>query len=263
MKDYYQILEVSRNASSGVIRSAYRRLAVKYHPDRNPSPAAHEIITQINEAYDVLGDEEKRKLYDLRLLGGWTELGQEEVAPPHRDPRYRRKTPPQYTGPKKPSQYELMKEYLPYVKWFCYAGFLVTVLLGTDRILPLKTDEETITQIYGVKGRYNRVMYYIVETNTNREIVMYQDEILDFYEQSVIKIHSTILYSIPMMVSDVSSTKIVKLGYIYRSLVFMPVILFGISLCGIIFSNRVEFAFNLNIVAAILLIVNLYLIFHR
>lgn len=65
MSDYYTILGVSRNASAEEIKKAYRNLAFKYHPDRNPDDkAAEEKFKQISEAYDVLGDERKRADYD-------------------------------------------------------------------------------------------------------------------------------------------------------------------------------------------------------
>jgi len=63
--DYYEILGVSRNATQIEIKKAYRKLAMKYHPDRNPGDKeAEEKFKQINEAYQVLSDEEKRKIYD-------------------------------------------------------------------------------------------------------------------------------------------------------------------------------------------------------
>ncbi|MEM2122026.1 MAG: molecular chaperone DnaJ [Candidatus Bathyarchaeia archaeon] len=64
-KDYYKILGVSRNASKEEIKKAYRRLALKYHPDRNKSPDAEERFKEISEAYAVLSDDEKRRQYDL------------------------------------------------------------------------------------------------------------------------------------------------------------------------------------------------------
>ena len=63
--DYYDLLGVSRNASQDEIKKAYRKLAVKYHPDKNPGDkSAEEKFKQINEAYSVLSDTQKRQNYD-------------------------------------------------------------------------------------------------------------------------------------------------------------------------------------------------------
>lgn len=64
-RDYYQTLNVSKNASQDEIKKAYRKLAREYHPDVNPDdPNAEEKFKDINEAYQVLSDEEKRKKYN-------------------------------------------------------------------------------------------------------------------------------------------------------------------------------------------------------
>ena len=64
-RDYYEVLGVKRDATEAQIRSAYRKLARKYHPDVNPGDkAAEEKFKQINEAYEVLSDAEARKKYD-------------------------------------------------------------------------------------------------------------------------------------------------------------------------------------------------------
>ncbi|MFY8048249.1 MAG: molecular chaperone DnaJ [Erythrobacter sp.] len=63
--DYYQTLEVARDADGAVLKSAYRKLAMKYHPDRNPGDATCETkFKAINEAYDCLKDPQKRAAYD-------------------------------------------------------------------------------------------------------------------------------------------------------------------------------------------------------
>ena len=63
-RDYYDVLGVSRGASLEEIKEAYRKLAVEWHPDRNKSPEAGEKFKEINEAYEVLSNSEKRAAYD-------------------------------------------------------------------------------------------------------------------------------------------------------------------------------------------------------
>ncbi len=64
-RDYYEVLGVSKSSSEDEIKKSYRKLAMKYHPDRNPdNPQAEESFKEASEAYDVLHDPEKRNLYD-------------------------------------------------------------------------------------------------------------------------------------------------------------------------------------------------------
>ena len=70
MNNYYEILEVSKNASKEIIEKAYKVLAKKYHPDLQQGEEikkAEEKMKQINEAYEILSDDEKRKQYDIKL----------------------------------------------------------------------------------------------------------------------------------------------------------------------------------------------------
>ena len=64
-RDYYEVLGIDKNASEDEIKKAYRKLAIKYHPDRNPgSKEAEEKFKEAAEAYDVLHDPQKRQQYD-------------------------------------------------------------------------------------------------------------------------------------------------------------------------------------------------------
>ena len=102
MKDYYEILGVATEAPPDAIRAAYRRLALRYHPDRNPGDAgAEDRFKEVAEAYGVLSDPDKRREYDAARShrahgkaagsGGGFRYSQEEIFRDlFRDPRFQR-----------------------------------------------------------------------------------------------------------------------------------------------------------------------------
>src|ERR1700750_2225688 len=64
-RDYYEVLEVKRESTIEEIKKSYRKLAVQFHPDKNPGDkAAEEKFKELSEAYEVLSDENKRRMYD-------------------------------------------------------------------------------------------------------------------------------------------------------------------------------------------------------
>lgn len=79
-KDYYKVLGVEKDASADDIKKAFRKLAMKYHPDRNQSPEAEAKFKEANEAYAVLSDPDKRKQYDMFGADGFGQrYSQEDI----------------------------------------------------------------------------------------------------------------------------------------------------------------------------------------
>jgi molecular chaperone DnaJ len=65
MRDYYEVLEISRDATPGEVKKAYRKQALKYHPDKNPdNPDAEQNFKEVSESYEVLSNKEKKEVYD-------------------------------------------------------------------------------------------------------------------------------------------------------------------------------------------------------
>ena len=75
-RDYYEVLGVSKNATNDELKKAYRRLALKYHPDKNQGDKESERkFKEAANAYEVLSNPEKRKMYDLRGHAGLDDMG--------------------------------------------------------------------------------------------------------------------------------------------------------------------------------------------
>ena len=73
-RDYYEVLGVNKDASESEIKKAYRKLAVKHHPDKNPEDSeAEEKFKEIGEAYEVLMDDQKRAAYDRYGHGAFSQ----------------------------------------------------------------------------------------------------------------------------------------------------------------------------------------------
>jgi curved DNA-binding protein CbpA len=265
VKDYYAILGVNRSASEMEIKRAYRKLAVRYHPDKNPDPAAEQLFKEINEAYDVIGDPEKRRLYESRLANPFAEILQQEQQPRHRDPAYRKSTanaPPQKSERQK--ILELMAQYLPWANKMIIASFAISVLLTLDYFLPKRVSLEKVLSAETTRTSAGRTAtaWWTIITDKNRKLDLPFNSSDYFSPGDVVKVRLTFFLNIPVSVEEDSSrAKILK--SIYGNFIFAPIILLISSILGMRFRNDVENGFNYGVITFIGLFftVVLFLIF--
>jgi len=261
MEDYYQILGISPRATQLEIKRSFRKLAVLYHPDKNNSADSEDRFKEINRAYEVLNDPEKRAQYDISLaFPGRQTVG----APGHRDPAYRRRPPSYHQRQSEQTTKELMIEYLPKFRWACWAGLVLGLFVAIDFFLPYQNEREDIAEINRMyrTGRGGGTIYDHDELITKSGIAIYlhDDDILYFKKVRQIEIQRTGLFRKIVTASTPARDYKVKVAAIYAGLIFVPVMLFIASLLGVVLRKNVEFAFNFTIVSFILLIIVGYLL---
>lgn len=124
MTDYYKILGISHNAHNYEVRRAFRNKAKSLHPDVNPDKKAHEDFKKLNEAYQVLYDSKKRRIYDMMLNNN---VASQRVyyRPGNVNYRERRHQNPRYY-----TNYESNTEYEKFEKYFDFILFITLVFIG-------------------------------------------------------------------------------------------------------------------------------------
>lgn len=259
MKNYYYILEVSKTASAEEIKRAYRRLALLYHPDKNPHPTAEQVFKEINEAYDVLGDAEKRQRYDYSLLNQYAEIFQQPQGPMHRDPAYRRRRPPPPQRERRPSTLDLIKEYVHYFSWLNWAGVSIMIILALDYYSPTLETKERIEKVSFVSGRSRG--HLVVTTDTGRKFRVYNALGSYLGEQQDIFITYTPILRTVLTVTTLPDGITSYIGGIYNPVFIIPCAMFILSTAGILFRKNIVHHFNLSVGSGILIILVLLLIF--
>jgi len=253
--DYYQILGVNHTASEAEIKRAYRRLAVSYHPDKNPDPQAENIFKQVNEAYDILSDPEKKRQYDLKLQNPFMEWVPESSTPRHRDPAYRPSRPKVYRKSEGEKLHELMAEHLPLAQKSTLLCFTISICLLIDFAWPARVSKEEINSTF-LRRTYSRnssTTWWVIETSGGH-IIDLPFEVSELFQKGQsVTIHSSFFLHIPSSVE--TTAKDVKIWKsIYGNFIFAPTALLIISTLGMIFRKNIEYGFNLGVVSFVVLL---------
>lgn len=257
MQDYYQILGVSRQASQEEIRSAYRKLVVRYHPDRNPDPEAAVRIREINIAYDVIGDPDKRRSYDFAGAIGWTPEPATPPAPAHRDPAYRRRRHPPPPPPRPPVVSEWMLRYRKYSYRIAWVALVFCSILVIDFIIPAKTiQEKVVEQTVGTRLRRGGGEYsYSVAIITNYGgRLEFETEYPDNFEQGrIVAVSRSRLLAIPRRVGSAGWIVERVPGTLFGNFIFLPLVLLVTSGLGVYHKDSAHLQNSLGVVNGFIL----------
>jgi hypothetical protein len=261
MKDYYLIMGVARTASEREIKRTYRKLAVQYHPDKNPSPEAEEKFKEVNEAYMVLSDPEAKAAYDERLANP-AFYSLKDAQPWHRDPAYQRATSRRH--PAGPSERTIfMQSMLKYSRMLFYFGCFWCSVLVVDYLMPSTVQDEVVTSDPTKLSRLvTRETVDLLVTDKKHHFNVTLAEMKHFPTGSILHIHTSSLLSALVKVENHDSTFIVNnLATIYRNFSFAPIMLLITCTVGLIIRKGVEFHVNLGIVVFLLMILNIVFLF--
>lgn len=257
--NYYQVLGVQQTASHAEIKKAFRRLAVMYHPDKNPDPQAESIFKIINEAYDVLDDPIRRRNYDLALQGVSIEVT--ESAPRHRDPAYRPRRPGSYRPSESQRLRELMLRFLPVANkcsWFC---FILCLVLLIDYELPPKVTQEEIVKVTITRSysRNSSTTWWVIHTSGGLSVDLPYVQSDNFLQGMKIEVRASRFLRIPFQVATGSQhVKIAKT--IYGNFIFAPFALLIISGLGVAARNNLDYGFNLGVTSFVILMFLIFII---
>jgi hypothetical protein len=270
MKDYYQILQLPRSAGQTEIKKAYRRLAILYHPDKNPSTGAEQVFKEINEAYEVLGDPNNRAKYDYQITNPFATVVTAPQRPAHRDPAYKRKKRPgvRVKGEKE-RILETMATMLPFANKIVYVSFAVSMFLAMDFLLPYRISQETIR--YAAKERMysQRSSLWTIHTDQGKIIDLPYGISDYFLVGDMIEIRSSQFLGIPVRVagSRIADGKSgsVRIGKtIYGNFIFAPIVLLITSCFGVYHRRKIEYGFNAGVICSLILILTIviYILIH-
>jgi curved DNA-binding protein CbpA len=247
LKNYYFILGLNIYANESEIKQAYRRLALQFHPDKNPSIEAESIFKEINEAYEVLGDSEKKFAYDQLLRG--VSPAAPTARRPHRDPGYRPRPPGSYSRKsQKQEMLEVMSDYLKYALMVSRLTLVFAATLIVDFTLPREIAEREISHA-SYRKEFRSGSSLQLNLKDGAAISLKKKDAKEFIQGETILIYRSSIFDIPVEVENERTHFKAKIPVaIYGNFIFCPLIMIITSLLGTFYWKGIEFRFNLGVV---------------
>ncbi len=262
MKDYYKILGVRSTAPDADIKRAFRQLAIRYHPDKNPNPSAAVMFQEINDAYEILSDASKKDLYDYRRRNPMADFVQPPPQAQHRDPAYRK---PRAKGSNLKSerqrQLEMMKRYHPSMNRITIVCFLFAMLLTIDYLLPKRERHEKIVEAYSESRNVGRhsTTFWVIKTNSGIRASL-PFEVSEYFQvNESVTIYSSLILNFNRRVEE-SGHVIPIRNSIYGNFIFAPVVLLFVSLLAFSYRKDAERSFNYSLTSLIILVFTVIII---
>ncbi len=261
MKDYYQMLGLTEHATAREIKQAHHQLALRLHPDRTPDPAEQALFLEVQEAYEVLGDQHNRLAYDL-LRQRVRERAAAPRGPSPYDP------PPAPMRPRGPGQRALwaaqLRRYVPWSKRINWLILLFCCSLALDWLLPLQEyAQEYVTSkevVFVSVSRSNPKIAYDINT-TNTRFRLRDEQSTSLRVGWPLVVWRTPLWRIVRRIKPWGREIFAPYGGgIYSSLAFWPLLLLIVASIGLLPRTSDEMRLNTAVVAAMLFIIVVFVL---
>jgi len=259
LKNYYDILGVTPQSQVEEIKRAYRHLAVQLHPDKNPLPEAEAAFKEINEAYEVLSDPVARNLYNQMLTQS---VAAQPTQPLHRDPAYRKRQEAGYRPPQRPTgpseRILFMQRSLPLFYKLAWLGCGLCMILWLDYFLPPHVrDERIVSHTDHMIQSMRRHQDFQLTTDNGHSFPISVVEVKFFPSGSIVSLRSSPLLSVLINLESQSTGYVLtNLATVYKNFSFAPILLFILSVLGVVWKNGLDFRFNLGVVTFLVLLLN-------
>lgn len=241
MKDYYEILGVPPSASESVIKEAYRRLAKLYHPDVSKHPEAERIFKEINEAYEVLGDNQSRANYDSPKVEFVVAPNPEPI---HRDPKYRKAAPNMRGESDTQRLKRLMEEYRPFFLRVCQIALGFSLLMLLDVAIPSRIMNERVLSTDQLQVRRGATISRVkTETQVFRVSLSRDENFPSLAVGNIITLKVSRVFGKVLAIKS-TKTNFVWLPKIYTVLSFFPIMLLVAAVIGVLPKTKTNVVLN-------------------